>query len=174
MRGLRILELGNQHAGWTIQGPVKVIMTWLGAEHTSIDINGLDGSIVTDLSEPLHHSLKGRFDLVTNAGTTEHVNSPARDFRDQWQVFKSIHDALAETGAMMHVIPDEGGQHANCGYVYTHSFLPDLARCCGYEVLESYDSRSDQNHMACLMLKTASSRFPEYDDFMKLGGILRT
>ena len=174
MRGLRILELGNQHAGWAIQGPVKPIMTWLGAKHTSVDLNGKDESLALDLLAPLPDSLKGKFDLVTNAGTTEHVNNGERNFRDQWQVFKTIHDALGETGAMMHVIPDERGHHGGCGYVYTHRFLPDLAHSCRYKLVEFFDSRSDPNHMASLMLKTTASRFPVFDEFVQLGGIILT
>jgi hypothetical protein len=174
IRRFRILELGNQHAGWAIRGPVKSVMTWFGADHVSLDTNGMDGSLRHDLREPLPASLKESFDLVTNAGTSEHVNGPARDFGDQWQVFKTIHDALREVGAMMHVVPDEQGHHGGCGYLYAHKFFPMLARCCSYELVELYDSRSDENHVACLMLKTRSSRFPDLGEFVEMGGILRT
>ena len=111
---------------------------------------------------------------MTNAGTSEHVVGPTRDFRDQWQVFATMHDALDARGALMHVIPDELGEHGGCGYVYTHRFLPALAERCRYSITEFYDSRTDVHHMAALLLKTPSSRFPDFDEFVAMGEILRT
>jgi hypothetical protein len=171
-RGLMVCELGNQHTGWKLDVPVKKIMEWLGAQHTSIDLNGLDGAWRQDLSQPLPLPLLGQFDLVTNAGTTEHVCT-TNDFCDQWQAFKSIHDLAKPVAAIMHVIPDEQGFHCGCGYAYTHQFLRDLAKACNYDVMRFYDSRTDAHHMAALMLKYEHSRFPNFDEFHALGGILQ-
>ena len=172
MRRMTICELGNQHAGWKLHGPVKAILEWLGAKHISLDLNGLDGALKYDLSKPLPGSHLGDFDLVTNAGTTEHVCT-TNDFRDQWQVFQTIHDLAKPQAAFMHVIPDEQGFHCCCGYAYTHQFLPALARVCKYELVQFYNSRSDPHHMAALLLKQPDSRFPDFDEFHALGGILQ-
>jgi hypothetical protein len=171
-RGLVVCELGNQHTGWKFEVPVKTVLEWLGAVHTSIDLNGLDGAWRHDLSKPLPLPLIGQFDLVTNAGTTEHVCT-SNDFRDQWQAFRSIHDLAKPRAAIMHVVPGEQGFHCGCGYAYTHGFLRDLARACKYQVAHYYDSRSDANHIAALLLKQPDSRFPDMDEFLALGGILR-
>jgi hypothetical protein len=173
MRGLKVCELGNQVSGWKFHVSVKKIMQWLGAEHTSIDLNGLDGSLKLDLSQPLPKSLLGQFDLVTNAGTTEHVVT-SNDFCDQWQVFKSIHDLAKPTAAILHVIPSENGYHCECGYMYTHDFIRKLADACRYRVVEFYDSRSDANHMAALLLKSPESHFPFLHEFRALGEIQLT
>ena len=171
-RGLMLCELGNQHSGWKLNVPVKSIMQWLGVQHTSLDLNGLDGAWKLDLAQPLPLPLIGQFDVVTNAGTTEHVCT-SNDFRDQWHAFKSIHDLAKPFAAMMHVIPDEQGFHCGCGYAYTHQFLPVLADACHYNIVQFYDSRSDVRHMAALLLRYGDSRFPDFDEFHALGGILQ-
>lgn len=163
-RGFRIAELGNQWSGWRVSAPVKLIAEWLGAKHTSFDINGQDGSIITDLSMPIANDHCSMFDLVTNAGTTEHVNTTL-DYVDQYQAFKNIHYMAASDSCMMHVVPSEKGAHCGCGYVYTHQFFDKLQRWCGYELLEHYDSKSDQEHIAALLLKSPTSIFPTWEDF---------
>jgi hypothetical protein len=167
MRGLRVCELGNQESGWKLRVPVKHIMQWLGADHTSIDLNGRDGSLKLDLSKPLPDFLLGRFDLVTNAGTTEHVVT-ANDYSDQWQAFCSIHGLAKPFAAIIHVLPSEKGFHCGCGYVYTHLFFLKLADMCHYGLVECYNSESDKGHVATLMIKLAGSRFPSRDEFQSL------
>lgn len=169
-RALRMCELGNQESGWKLRVPVKAIMEWLGVKHTSIDMNGLDGALKLDLSLELPRELLGQFDIVTNAGTTEHVVT-SREFRDQYQAFKSIHDLAAPCSVIIHVLPSENGAHCGCGYVYSHRFFACLATLCNYEMVELYDSKSDANHMACMLFKQRDSRFPSYEDFVKMGEI---
>ena len=166
-RGLRIAELGNQWSGWQLSAPVKLIAEWLGAHHQSFDINGLDGSIITDLSMPIANDYCGIFDLVTNAGTTEHVNTTL-DYRDQYHAFRNIHYLAAFDSCMMHVVPSEKGAHCGCRYVYTHKFFDSLQRMCGYELLQHYDSKSDENHIAALLLKSSTSIFPSWAEFQEL------
>jgi hypothetical protein len=166
MLGLRICELGNQESGWTLRVSVKPVLEWLGAEHTSIDLNGRDGALPYDLSKPLPSFMLGQFDLVTNAGTTEHVVADSA-FMDQYQAFKSIHDLTIPWAAMLHVVPSEKGAHCGCGYVYTHAFFQALASLCGYRIIDLYDSKSDPNHIACLMIRQGEQRdFPSYAEFL--------
>ena len=78
--------------------------TWLGLSYASIDIDGSPGSIALDLNyEEVPAELVGRYDIVTNFGTTEHV-------ANQLQAFKIIHD-LAAAGAH-HVACAAGERHA--------------------------------------------------------------
>ena len=74
--GLRMLELGDQ----VILDPNiaeetgKAYFTNRGLEHVSVDINGLHGAIVRDLTRPEQfQDWHGSYDVLTNAGTTEHV-----------------------------------------------------------------------------------------------------
>ena len=169
VRDLRIAELGNQWTGWRLSVPVKSVVEWLGAKHESFDLNGRDDSIITDLSIPIANDYCSLFNLVTNAGTTEHVNT-TMDFRDQYQAFKNIHYLASFDACMMHVVPSENGAHCGCGYVYTHRFFHKLQRVCGYELLQFYDSKSDKEHMAALLLRDAYSRFPDFEEFMATVG----
>lgn len=78
-----MLELGNKRGtdgpGDTYKGHFEA----LGIRHVSVDINGEDGALALDLREPLG---LGRFDMVTNVGTSEHVD-------DQLPVWRNMVDA---------------------------------------------------------------------------------
>ena len=64
-----MLELGDKCAKG--QPPYKDWFESIGIRHTSVDWNGLHGALPLDLRQPLN---LGRFDMVTNIGTTEHVS----------------------------------------------------------------------------------------------------
>ena len=66
----------------------------------------------------------GRYDVVTNFGTTEHV-------ANQLQSFKIIHDLAAAGALMLHVLP--AGGTPNHGLVsYNPKFFWMLGRSNGY------------------------------------------
>ncbi|MEZ5912832.1 MAG: hypothetical protein R3D84_11910 [Paracoccaceae bacterium] len=49
----------------------------------SLDFSDIEGAeYIHDLSEPVGHDLKGRFDLIYDGGTTEHVFDIAQSFRN--------------------------------------------------------------------------------------------
>lgn len=55
--------------------PAPYASTWykeLGIEYVCIDLNGENGALQIDLAYPIKEDL-GQFDLVVDAGTTEHV-----------------------------------------------------------------------------------------------------
>jgi hypothetical protein len=99
---------------------------WLGFGYSSIDIDGSPGSIPLDLNYdtiPNEHS--GKYQLVTNFGTTEHV-------ANQLNAFKIIHDLAAVGGVMIHHLPAQG--MINHGLVnYNPKFFWMLARSNGYK-----------------------------------------
>jgi hypothetical protein len=73
---------------------------WLGFEYASIDIDGSPDSLPLDLNyDNVPVSARGKFDLVTNFGTTEHVTN-------QLNAFKIIHDLTA------HVASSTSTRHA--------------------------------------------------------------
>jgi len=133
-KGLKMGELGNQKIlskgpnGKDVhQGTSKKRFTDKGVEHTSFDLNGKDGAIALDLCETLPEKWCGYFDMVTNYGTTEHVEN-------QWQVFKNIHDMTRVGGAMVHSIPHVGYWKNHCPYHYSPEFPSILANANGYEL----------------------------------------
>jgi hypothetical protein len=101
--------------------------TWLGLDYASIDIDGSPGSIPLDLNcDEVPPRFAGRYALVTNFGTTEHV-------ANQLQSFKIIHDLAAEGALMLHVLP-VGGM-LNHGLVsYNPKFFWLLGRSNGYKI----------------------------------------
>jgi hypothetical protein len=101
---------------------------WLGCEYASIDIEGSPGSIPLDLNfDAAPPDALGRYHLVTNLGTTEHV-------ANQLNAFKLIHDLTALGGVMIHNLPAQG--MPNHGLVnYNSKFFWTLARSNGYNWL---------------------------------------
>jgi hypothetical protein len=101
--------------------------TWLGLNYASIDIDGSPGSIPLDLNyDEVPAELVGRYDMVTNFGTTEHV-------ANQLQSFKIIHDLAAAGAIMLHVLP--AGGMPNHGLVsYNPKFFWMLGRSNGYKI----------------------------------------
>jgi hypothetical protein len=153
--GRKMLELGNQrilHSFWGKDYNAQ-IAAQTGKEyyedrgflHYSIDMNGEDGSLPLDLSRPLPTDAElGRFDVITNAGTTEHVEP----LSGQYECFKTIHDLCAPGGLMIHVVPgvedlrSRGYWRYHCNNYYSSEFFRELARANGYRIhrLEEVES----------------------------------
>jgi hypothetical protein len=105
----------------------RAFWTWLGLDYASIDIDGSPGSIPLDLNyDEVPTEFIGKYDVVTNFGTTEHV-------ANQLQSFKIIHDLAAAGALMLHVLP--AGGMLNHGLVsYNPKFFWMLGRSNGYKI----------------------------------------
>lgn len=108
--------------------PARDFWGWLGFDYAAIDIDGSPGSIPLDLNyDPAPEDALGRYLLVTNFGTTEHL-------ANQLNAFKVVHDVTAVGGVMMHSLPMQG--MLNHGLVnYNPKFFWMLARSNGYRVV---------------------------------------
>jgi hypothetical protein len=138
--GYKMAELGNQHMKHHADPELEIIdpkkhatgkefFTWLGFDHTSFDINGQDGTLQIDLGEPIPSEYKAKFDIVTNFGTTEHVNR-------QSQCFKNIHKMLKVGGIVVHIVPSADGPLKKHGvHQYTLEFFTDICRLFPYETI---------------------------------------
>lgn len=100
----------------------------LGYEYVAIDIDGSPNSVPLDLNyDDVPRELLGRFNLVTNFGTTEHVSN-------QLNAFKIIHDLAATGAVMLHEVPAQG--LINHGlFSYNPKFFQKLAESNAYETL---------------------------------------
>ena len=109
---------------------------WAGFEYASIDIDGSPGSIPLDLNyDSVPAGEMGKYQLVTNFGTTEHV-------ANQLNAFEVIHNLTAHGGVMLHQLPMQG--MLNHGLVnYNPKFFWMLARSNGYKVVHMDASGSD-------------------------------
>jgi hypothetical protein len=113
--------------------------TWLGFDYAAVDFDGSPGSIPLDLNfDPAGASHVGKYQLVTNFGTTEHV-------ANQLNAFKIIHDFAEVGGLMVHALPMQG--MLNHGLVnYTPKFFWMLARSNGYRVIYMNLAGSDVSY----------------------------
>jgi len=126
---------------------------WLGFEHAAIDIDGSPGSIALDLNfDSVPPPARGRYHLVTNFGTTEHVTN-------QLNAFEVIHDLTAREGLMLHHVPAQG--FANHGFFnYNAKFFWMLARSNGYRWIYGDYSQGEPYPLPSNILESLSQRPP--------------
>jgi hypothetical protein len=126
--GLKWCELGNQRIG---NKPAKeAYLTYGVQDHVAIDLNGKDGAMPLNLDDPVPFMFAGQFDVITNYGTSEHVN-------DQYHLFKNAHDMCKVNGIIINIVPREGHWPGHCRYYYTELFKESLAEACDYELVHS-------------------------------------
>jgi hypothetical protein len=121
-------DIGGRHPLDASAPSARQFWMWLGFNYASIDIDGSPGSIPLDLNyDNVRVGMKGKFQLVTNYGTTEHVTN-------QLNAFKIIHNLTSHGGIMIHSLPAQG--MFNHGLVnYNPKFFWMLSRSNGYRWL---------------------------------------
>jgi SAM-dependent methyltransferase len=108
--------------------PAEPFWSSLGFEYFAIDYGGHRNSVALDLNrDGVPAKLKNSFDLVVNAGTTEHV-------ANQENAFKVIHDLTRRGGVMLHEVPS-GGMINHGFFNYHPRFFQNLAAFNLYEVV---------------------------------------
>ena len=151
---LKMLELGDQiiTAPGLSERTGKEYFENRGIAHTSVDLNGLRGSLKLDLTKPGQFlDLHNRFDIITNSGTTEHVDPLPK----QYECFSIIHECLKPGGIMIHIVPDidelntHGAWKYHCNNYYSENFFKVLAKECEYDLLDT----SVSHHLRCATLK---------------------
>ncbi len=179
--GKKMLELGDQilnpflaeEVGFKVAKPYYKS---LGYDHTSVDMNGKNGSVRHDLTKP-RAEFNNKFDIITNHGTSEHVI-------DQYTVFKNLHEWGAEGCVYAHVVPLDAEEHkAILGrpfpkhgfWEYSIKFWVELAKACGYELVSATtDVRNPAvkypvNHYSSgSYIKSPGSKFVEKAEFNEL------
>lgn len=103
----------------------EALFRHLGAEYEAVDM--VPGCTRMDLNtDSVPDDKRGRFNLVTNYGTTEHLINQAN-------AFKAVHDFTAPGGLMIHDLPYLGyPQHGF--FSYTSLFFQRLAEFNHYEI----------------------------------------
>lgn len=151
----------------------KEYFTALGFNHVSMDLNGLRGSIKTDLSKPLDSKWHNWSDVTTDFGTIEHVEA------SQYMAYKNMHDATRQNGLMIHYLPMDGYALKHSPYHYKPEFFFKLAKANNYDVLVSSMSYCTEKNGSpvinnrFLFKKNRNNPFMSQDDLLKLGGIIR-
>ncbi len=141
--GKKMMELGDQcmlpEAGWEIDVQTgKEYFAAMGFEHISVDLNAEHGALPYDLSLPvLRDDWIGAFDVLTNFGTSEHVEP----FNAQYECFRTMHQWVRVGGIFIHFVPDiealerDGAWKDHCRYYYSSTFFTMLARENGYSII---------------------------------------
>jgi len=167
--GPRIAELGNQIVRFPSGAlPAKEIFEAFGAvQHVSFDINGKDGALPHDLSEPLPEVFFNRFDIVTNFGTSEHVEA------SQYWCWRNIHELCKLGGLMLHAIPCIGHWPNHGHWHYSAVRINRLAQRCGWLPIvrdhHSYthiDGRNQDSLLLCFRKQAAP--FVSEEEFQQI------
>jgi hypothetical protein len=118
-----LLETSNAQ-----QKPAKLLYEALGLKYHCVDVDGRVGSVVMDLNfDSIPDDQKGRYNLITNHGTSEHI-------LNQYNVFKTMHDFARPGAIFVHAVPFT--VHLEHGFFnYQPNFFDALARYNSYETL---------------------------------------
>lgn len=119
--GGSMLELGNKKRP---EGTYKAYFEALGYRHVSVDWNGQDGALKMDLRQPLK---LGTFDMVSNIGTTEHVDV-------QEPVWRNICEAMHVGSVFVSTTPRPGYWPRHGFWYPCIEFYQELAALNGMEV----------------------------------------
>jgi len=149
---------GEQHPKGFV---TKTFWTQLGFNHTSIDMNGLDGSLNLDLRKDLSKEFTKTFDFVYDGGTGEHVDN-------QYMCFKNVHNFTKPGGIMCHVLPKVGTVPGHCQYYYTLESFEVLAKLCNYEIKELFEHEAVAGKMIYATLKRKNNEFITEEEFKKV------
>jgi hypothetical protein len=119
-------DMLKRFADW--RGSAGELHLALGMNYACVDLDPSFNSIALDLNfdgAPAEH--QGRYDLVTNHGTSEHI-------MNQLNVFQVMHDFTKPGGLMLHAVPFT--VHLEHGFFnYQPNFFDALARYNGYRTL---------------------------------------
>lgn len=162
----KVVDLGSQNDYSTSYKNVPpFISEWyksMNIEYLSIDMNGENDSVQWDLSEPVK-TVK-TYDLVVDAGTSEHV-------RDLYQCFANVHKLCKIGGFMVHENPKTGNWPEHGMHYFTHEFYAALADKAGYKIVALQDTFAMHNYdtggnIFCILQKKKAD-FVELEDFPK-------
>jgi len=133
-----MLELGNKR---NQKGAFKDHFTAIGLKHVSVDLNGEDGALALDLMHPLG---LGRFDIVTNFGTSEHVE-------DQEPCWRNIVEHAE--GLIVSTTPLPGDWTRHGRWYPVPGFYKALAALNGFKVDRLYVDGPVGRRLICARLR---------------------
>ncbi len=123
-------------------------------DYVSFDICPGHKTLIFDLNRrKLPRRFRGRFDLVLNCGTSEHI-------LNQMNVFNVIHDAAQVGGFIYHQVPTTG--RIDHGYFCYHPLLfRELAETNGYDIVDIWYKRGYKRDIETRILRPRSSSMAE-------------
>lgn len=110
-----------------------------------------------DLSLPTDE--KGTADIITNYGTTEHVEPDS----GQYICWKNIHNMLRLGGIIISAIPKAGEWPKHCRWYYTFEFFENFKNY-GYEIVHLEETWSKLVY--CVLRKIEEKEFMSEEEFL--------
>ena len=166
-KDIRVGELGNQKILIPdAQGREykkctgKEYFKKLGSKHTSFDLNGLDGAVVVDLANKVPFEYHNLFDILTNYGTTEHIEH-------QFTVFMNIHNMMKIGGVAIHSVPLDGYWVGHSPYHYTKAFVQDLIRNNNYDLIHCETQKRRNQKLLNFVYRKSCSDFQTLDSWVQ-------
>jgi hypothetical protein len=130
-------QTDDQIARIANRGFASTLFKACGFEYRALDIFDGEGVLLFDLNlHTIPPELEGRFDLVTNFGTTEHVIN-------QYLSMKTMHELTKPGGVIYHDLP-MGGYHNHGYFSYNPMLFEHLAQANDYKVLFRWYSINDK------------------------------
>lgn len=142
--GQKMVELGDQTLhlkGYLLKKDyhrflAKEYFERLGFRHTSIDLHGKSGCYPIDLSLPITDKFwLNRFDVLTNCGTSEHVDN-------QYECFRNMHNLVKPKGIFISFLActpyeqDKAGVRSqHCKFYYPTFFMTRLCKSNNYKLI---------------------------------------
>lgn len=173
----RMLELGCQNIygdafGTTYGMIAKEYFKGKQIEHISWDITACQCALKIDLRKKIDVKKHGQFDVITDYGTTEHVENT--DDGGFYEAFKNIHNLCKLGGYMIHETPLTGHWIGHGFNYVTQEFYKKLAEDMGYQILDMKEhfamgNTIDGGLLCCVLVKNkecdfvSKSRFQTYD-----------
>ncbi|OQA30253.1 MAG: hypothetical protein BWY57_02938 [Betaproteobacteria bacterium ADurb.Bin341] len=164
-----MLEMGDQvvRGAGVAEATGKAYFGARGWKHVSVDMNGKHGAVKKDLRRPEEFAeWRGQFDVVTNSGTSEHVEPMEK----QWECFKVVHDCLRVGGLAIHILPDvvahdvEGAWAGHCSIYYSREFFNNLAGWNCYWIVK--EAQINGNLCVALRKDLGCEFMPNRDAFL--------
>ena len=154
-RRFAVCELGDQFVTEPMPRVLaREVYQQMGCgRYVSIDANGLNDALPMDLNKPIRsRTLVGRFDLVTDFGTGEHVF-------DQKTVWFNVHNMCKPGGVVAFDRPCQG-YDGHCYYLISEELIRDLADANEYEILTlSYRDMPRGRLIRGAMRRTSKKKF---------------
>jgi hypothetical protein len=154
---MTLLELGDQdicfnpHYGKKFRNSNE---KFFYKDWKTLDLHERNGVTIKDLSI-LNNDI-GKWDIITNFGTSEHVEPEV----GHYNCWKNIHNWLFLGGYSIHELPEVGAWPNHCRYYYNEDFFNHFTKI-GYEIIENstifYEDNG--NLRFCIMKKIKDISF---------------
>ena len=196
LSGVPMLEFGNQEVygnyhkveqlyaeyGYTHREQRRIVKPFfehLGLRCTQIDYNGRDGALALDVRNDIAASLPQTYTVITNIGFSEHVGEGDAEptlLRNQYGVFKNIHDVGAAGAIYFHCVPLTRNWYRHGVCDYSLDFFSQLCAANDYSIIKGpyIEAYHPELQSAVAYRKVKDAPFISFEQFSALPGIRGT